>query len=187
MIKLRKVKNQPVADLARDGLTATTPARSVRDQVVELGGTKAVAAQMGRSERTVRRWAQHNAVPTRGGAEDHFRQTVSAHRATPDYRRSQLNPRREKRMRGYGARLQFSGVAGPINDSPGSSFKRRNIDFDLSPESLNDILDAYLGDGDQAAVDALGQALATEYMASPNYGWQFASEAKVVDFLRHTT
>ena len=90
-------------------------------------------------------------------------------------------------MRGYGARLKFSGVAGPINDSSAASFKRRNIDFDLSPAALNDILDAYLTDGDQAAVDALGRALAGEYMQTVNYGWQFASEAKAVDFLRHLT
>ena len=187
MIRLRKVKNRPVADLTRDGITGTTPARSVRDQVAELGGTKVVAARMGRSERTIRRWAHNDTVPARGGAREHFQLEVASHRATPAYRRSQLNPRREKRMRGYGARLKFSGVAGPINDSSAASFKRRNIDFDLSPAALNDILDAYLTDGDQAAVDALGRALAGEYMQTVNYGWQFAPEAKAVDFLRHLT
>jgi len=187
VIKLRKVLDRPIGELTREGINGAHASRSVREQVAELGGTRAAARQIGRSERTIRRWAQNNTVPTRGGAKQSFDQAVADRRGSADYRRAQLNPRREKRMRNNGARLQFSGMAGPLNDSTDDSFKRRNIDVHISAAAMSDILDAYLVDGDQAAVDALGQALAEEYMYTENYGWQFAPQVKAVDFLRHNS
>ena len=177
---------RPMNNLIGRAITAAAePSANIRDQVAELGGTRAVAPLTGRSERTIRRWAQNNHVPARGDAAQAFDAAVAAHRDSPDYRRGRVNHRRDTRMRNNGATVRYQGVAGPTTDSPGSSIKRRNIDWHLSGDAMSDILDAYYADGEAAAIDALGRAMATEYMGSAQYGWTFEGEATNLQFLRH--
>lgn len=177
---------RPIEQLVNRGLTrSAAPANDVARQIAELGGNRAVAERTGRSERTVRRWAQTGQVPSRGGAQNAFDQAVNEHRTTPEYRQSQVGRRRETRMRNNGARFRFQGVAGPTTDSPGASIKRRNIDFHLSGDAMGDILDAYYSGGEAAALDALGDAMAREYMGDAQYGWQFEPSAGRLEFLRH--
>lgn len=161
------------------------PSAAVRDQVAELGGTRAVAQRVGRSERTVRRWAQSEHVPVRGGAGEAFQGSVQEHRNTPDYRQSQINPRRAARMRNNGSTFKFQGVAGPINDSTDSSVRRRNITWHLSGDAMDRIMNAYVSQGEQAGVDELGRSLADEYIGAAAFGWQFADDAQALQFLRH--
>jgi hypothetical protein len=182
----RAPEPRPMSNLIGRAITAAAePSTNVRDQVAELGGTRAVAALTGRSERTIRRWAQNNHVPARGDAAQAFDAAVTAHRDSPAYRRGRVNHRRDTRMRNNGATVKYQGVAGPITDSPGSSIKRRNIDWHLSGDAMSDILDAYYAGGEAAAIDALGQAMAEEYMGSAQFGWTFGDDATNLQFLRH--
>ena len=176
---------RPVGELMGRGLTRSAPASDVAQQIAELGGNRAVAERTGRSERTVRRWAQTGQIPTRGGAQSNFTQAVAEHRNTADFRQAQVGQRRETRMRNNGARFRFQGIAGPTTDSPGASIKRRNIDFHLSGDAMGDILDAYYRGGEAAAMDTLGDAMAREYMGDAQYGWHFEPSAGRLDFLRH--
>src|SRR6478752_192558 len=160
----RAPEPRPMNDLIGRAITAAAePSANIRDQVAELGGTHAVAALTGRSERTIRRWAQNNHVPARGDAAQAFDAAVTAHRDSPAYRRGRVNHRRDTRMRNNGATVKYQGVAGPISD----------------------ILDAYYAGGEAAAIDALGEAMAAEYMGSTQYGWTFQDDATNLQFLRH--
>lgn len=177
---------RPMGQLISRGLTnSPPPSGSIRSQVDELGGTRSAAQRSGRSERTIRRWAQNDHVPTRGGAAESFAGAVQQHRGTPEYRQSRVNHRRETRMRNNGAIVRFQGVAGPVIDSQPGAVKRRNIEWHMSGEAMGDILDAYVAGGETAAIDALGQAMAAEYMGSIQYGWAFEDAASKLDFLRH--
>lgn len=146
---------------------------SVREQIAELGGTRAVAEQLGRSERTVRRWSQQGRIPP--AATTPFNEAIQRNRDTEEYRRRQIAGDRDRELR-RGARFKFRGVAGPLTDSPGSSIKRRSIDFPLSPDAMSSILDAFYTGGTQAALDALSDAMAAEYMGSPDFHWQFRTD-----------
>ena len=116
----RAPEPRPMNDLIGRAITAAAePSANIRDQVAELGGTRAVAALTGRSERTIRRWAQNNHVPARGDAAQAFDAAVTAHRDSPAYRRSRVNHRRDTRMRNNGATVKYQGVAGPIPTAPG--------------------------------------------------------------------
>lgn len=179
---------RPIGSLFTRALTRQAPpSDQVRDRIAELGGTQAAAAQLGRSERTIRRWAQTGKVPTRGGAADSLDQAVQAHRGTPQYRQQQVGSRRDSRMRRHGARFTFRGRAGPINDSPGASIRTRTIDVHLSGEAMADILDAYTARGEAAGLQVLSDAVAREYMGDTAYGWHFDSSAGRMDFLRHSS
>lgn len=148
-------------------------ASSVRDQITELGGTRAVAERLGRSERTVRRWAQQERVPP--AAADPFTAAVQRNQDTDGYRRRQIHEGRDAEMRQRGARLKFQGVAGPVIESS-PAIKRRSIDHQLSPTAMASILDAFYAEGPAAALDALSEAMATEYMGNPETQWQFRGD-----------
>src|SRR5664279_2332126 len=166
----RRRATAPVAKLIGRGLTRSgPPSANIRDQVTELGGTRAVAELTGRSERTIRRWAHNDHVPVRGDAAQAFTDAVQQHRDSPDYRRSRVNHRRETRMRNNGATVRFQGVAGPVIDSQPGAVKRRNIEWHMTGAAMSDILDAYYAGGEAAAIDAFGQAMAAEYMGSTQY------------------
>ena len=183
---VRRRAAAPVAELIGRGLTRSgPPSANIRDQVGELGGTRAVAELTGRSERTIRRWAHNDHVPVRGDAAQAFTDAVRQHRDSPDYRRGRVNHRRDTRMRNNGATVRFKGVAGPVIDSQPGAVKPRNIDWHLTGDAMSDILDAYYAGGESAAIDALGRAMATEYMGTDQYGWRFQATASTLDFLRH--
>jgi len=154
---------------------------SVRDQIAELGGTRAAAQALGRSERTIRRWGHQGRVPPASAPP--FTEAVQRTRDTEDYRRRQIAGDRDTELR-RGARFKFRGVAGPLTDSPGSSVKRRSIDFPLSSEAMASILDAFYTGGTQSALDVLSDALAAEYMGNPDFQWQFrGDQSAVLSFL----
>jgi hypothetical protein len=171
-VVLRKPTSNIGEALSNTSLPATP--RNLGAQVSELGGVKAVAAIAGRSVSSVYRWlrGQNKPNPVAKGALD---QASAALRASSDYRRAQLKSRREKRFRTHGAKFRFKGVAGPKNDSPQSSVRPRDFRFDMSAEGVAEVLDAWLNDGDEAALDVLGDVLAGEYMNGEAAGWEFQS------------
>ena len=157
------------------------PTPTVRDQIAELGGTRAAAQALGRSERTIRRWGQQGRVPP--AAAGSFDQAIQRNRKSEDSRRGQIPGERDSQLR-QGAVFKFSGVAGPVTDSSDDSIRKRTLTFPLSAEAMSDILDAFYTGGTEAAIEALGQALAAEYMGSPDYQWQFRSDrASTLGFL----
>lgn len=169
---LRKPTSNIGEALSNTALPATP--RSLRAQVSELGGVKAVGAIAGRSASSVYRWlrGQNKPNPDAKGALD---QASAALRASSAYRRAQLKSRREKRFRAHGAKFRFKGVAGPKNDSPQSSVRPRDFRFDMSAEGVAEVLDAWLNGGDEPALDVLGDVLAGEYMNGEAEGWEFQS------------
>lgn len=173
-----------IANFTSDALGAARPSATIRDQVQELGGTRAVAEQFGRSERTIRRWAQTDKVPARGGAASAFSQAVDAHRDTPQYRQTLIPHRRQTRMRNHGATLYFRGVAGPLTDSPGASIRPRKLSYPVDSASMRAIIDAYHSGGDAAAGAAINHYMADSYMGATDYGWVF-QRIDEFQFLRH--
>lgn len=158
--------------LSNTPLPAAPP--NLHAQVNELGGVKAAAAAAGRSVRSVYRWLSGDNKPN-PAAKSALDQASTALRASPDYRRTHLKARREKRFRNHGTKFRFKGVAGPKNDSPDNSIRRRDFRFDMSAEGIAEIMDAWLDHGDAAALDVLGDVLAGEYMNAEAEGWQFES------------
>ncbi|WP_102145689.1 hypothetical protein [Mycobacterium hubeiense] len=170
------VLRKPTGNIGEALANTQLPAkpRSLRAQIAELGGVKAAAAVAGRSVSSVYRWLRGVNKPS-ASAKGALDQASDALRATKDYRRGKLAARREKRFRKHGARFRFKGVAGPKNDSPQNSIRPRHLMADISAEGMADILDAWVNDGDEAALEALGEVLAGEYMNGETEEWQFDS------------
>ena len=139
--------------------------RSLRAQVKELGGVKAVADTVGRSVSSVYRWLRGVNKPSSEakGALDQATRTLHG---SQGYRRGKLRAGREKRFRTKGARVTIHGMAGPAIDSPAVTVKYRRINnYLLSATGMNEILDAWLTQGDEAALEALKDAMAIDYLA----------------------
>lgn len=110
---------------------------------------KAAAADLGVSERTVRRWAKEGIPAHVKGAE-----TRAAHqelRQAPEYRSKHLGGDREERLRKGGeirikGRFQVSGA-----DRQGT----RWVALRVGSEEMSDIIDALLAGNDTAALEAL--------------------------------
>lgn len=151
--------------------------RSLRAQIAELGGAKAAAVLAGRSASSVYRWLRGVNKPS-AAAKSALNAASAAWRASQDYRRSKLAAGREKRFRTKGARLTLKGLGGPKIDSVSVTIKDRIIkNHPLTAESMSLILDAWLTQGDEAAIEALEDALAIDYLAlhSPEVaeeGWR---------------
>lgn len=175
---LKRNTNQIGEALANTPLPAKP--RSLRAQIKELGGVKAAAAVAGRSTSSVYRWLRGQNKPS-AHAKGAIDQAWDAWRASQTYRRSKLTKRREKRFRTKGARITIHGMAGPKIDSVKVTVKYRRINnHPLSSEGMGDILDAWLTGGDTAAIDALKDVLASDYLAlhSPDvaeFGWDIES------------
>lgn len=162
--------------------TGAAPSDSLRQQVTELGGARSVAEATGRSRSSVYRWLRGESKP-RPDAGTKLDERVTEHRSTPSYRRSQVNSRRDARMRNHGARIRVKGVCGPVWDSDDSGIRRRTLTADLTGDSMREILDAYYSHGESAALDALSAAMQTDYMDGSGNGWAFSGGLAAVEGL----
>lgn len=115
--------------------------------------TKAAAAELGVSERTVRRWAK-DGIPehAKGSA---VRDGHQEWRNTPEGREAKMNTRRESRLRNKGTTIKFNGRIKISGDN-----RHRKVNIPLDGEAMSDILDALLAGNDDAARDALNDAFA---------------------------
>lgn len=163
--------------------------RSLRAQIKELGGVKAAAAIAGRSVSSVYRWLSGKNRPS-ASAKGALDTATTDFQASQQYRRSKLALGREKRFRTKGAKITVHGMSGPAIDSPKKSVTikyRRIINQHLSAEGMADIIDAWLQDGDEAALERLRDVMASDYLAlhSPEvaeYGWEF----ETIDLIKFT-
>lgn len=114
---------------------------------------KAAAADLGVSERTVRRWAK-DGIPehSKGGA---VREQHEQWRNSPQGREAKMNSRRESRLRSKGTTIKFDGRIRISGDE-----RRRKANIPIDGEAMGDILDALLAGNDGAARDALNDAFA---------------------------
>lgn len=113
--------------------------------------TKAAAADLGVSERTVRRWA-HEGIPAHTTG-DQVRSQHTDWQASPEGREAKMNPRREQRIRSKGTTVSFAGKIKISRD-----IRRRAVSVALTGEQMGPILDALLAGNDAAAQDALEDA-----------------------------
>ena len=147
-----------------------SPDDDLRKTVQALGGTKAVAQILGKSQRQVQRYVARDprkrTTPPKEVA-DALRRTAYA---SPSVRRSLISKRRAARMR---SRRKVVYVRGRVEAGPivgGRDYKRvRVLDVPISGELMAQVLAAWQDGDDQGARDALEEAFGEEYVA----GWEF--------------
>lgn len=130
-----------------------------RDVLTDLYGTgphgglntKAAAADLGVSERTVRRWAKQG-IPAHQAGEQ-LRAQHQDWQASPDGREAKMGSRRESRLRNNGTTLTFTGVIKISGD-----VRRRTTTIPINGGHAGAIIDAILAGNDTAALDALEDA-----------------------------
>lgn len=114
---------------------------------------KAAAADLGVSERTIRRWAK-DGIPSHSKGEN-VRQSHQEYRNSAEGRAAGMNSRREARLRNSGTTLSLNGMVKISGDK-----RHRKVNIPLDGQAMGDILDALLAGNDLAARDALDDALA---------------------------
>ena len=122
--------------------------------------TKAAAADLGVSQRTVQRWvtnaSQRNKVNPEKLAQ--VEQKLRAKRDSPEHRRAQLSQAREKRLRRSGAQVRFNGRVSVSSDR-----RKRKIEYRFTGDQLDPVIDAYLQGGEQGARQAFEDMLNDYY------------------------
>ncbi|MER7498317.1 hypothetical protein ABT033_37730 [Streptomyces pharetrae] len=152
-----------------------TPAEMISKAKEVLGSTKAVAQRLGVSERTVQRWAAGDSKPRFGNA----RKLKNFVRNDPQMRRAQLSNLRQARIRNQGSRVKARGEMGVT--AAGKKYRRtREIETELSPDAMNEIMERWLQGDDAGALDALNEALGNEYVG----GFELADALEGLEFLR---
>lgn len=139
------------------GRVAAREPDDVRELLSEVYGTnsrggvnsRAAAADLGVSERTVQRWVKQGKLPSNENGE-HARRVW---KESPEARAARMNPRRESKMRNRGTTLRFKGVIKISSDTRNT--RTRSVDVALTAEQAGDILDALLAGNDEAAHAAL--------------------------------
>lgn len=118
--------------------------------------TKAAAAQLGVSQRTVQRWVKEG-MPRRSTAADGLTRQHGAWRDSADGRRARLSTRREARLRSKGTQMVFYGTVRISSDQ-----RKRGTTVTLDGNRMGQILDAALAGNDRLALarleDAFGDA-----------------------------
>ena len=143
---------------------AATPATMVRDLfgVTRRGtpDTRAAAAQLGVSQRTVQRWIKLG-MPAKSAVAAGLAQQHETWRAGPAGRRARLSTRREARLRNQGTQMVFYGRVRISSDT-----RKRGTTVTISPERMGLILDATLAGNDQAAFKELEGAFGDAFGGS---------------------
>lgn len=159
--------SQVWAALSKSSQTSTNPEQMVRDLygVTRRGApdTRAAAAALGVSQRTVQRWIRAGRLPVRArtGGPAELQQRHRAWKASPEGRRAALSPRREARLRNKGTTIRFLGVISISADR-----RRRSTSVLLSGDQMSRILDAALAGDDVAAHEALEDAFGESFGGS---------------------
>lgn len=147
---------------ARPAVPPGTPEAKARQLEGELGAAEA-RRRVGVSARTWRRWKAGGTPSVRNAA------ALSAE-AERSARRAAISPRREARMRNRGAYVRMAGRIGGGTPLAGRrNTRHRTIggegyaSIHLPGEVMGDICDAWHAGDDEAALEALREALADEY------------------------
>lgn len=152
-----------LVDALTNGHTPTPPA-GVADALAYTYGTgrggrantRAAAAALGVSQRTVQRWMRQ--PPTRSPHVDELRRQAAAAADTAPRRREALNRRREARIRHSGAQVKLTARTRVSDDR-----RDRDITYRFTGEQLEPVMQAYLDGGEQAARAALGDLFRDHY------------------------
>ncbi|MFE2936801.1 helix-turn-helix domain-containing protein [Streptomyces sp. NPDC059278] len=153
-----------------------SPADMVAKAKETLGlSTKDVAERLGVSERSVQRWASGEGKPRWGNAA----KLKNFVRDSPEMRRAQLSNLREARIKNQGSRIKVKGEMGVT--AGGKKYRRnREIEANLSPDAMSEVMEKWLQGDDQGAMDALHEALGSEYVD----GFELADALEGLEFLR---
>lgn len=127
--------------------------------------TRAAAAALGVSQRTVQRWVKEGLpASSRSGGAERLAAGHQQWKNSADGRRAQLSPRRESRLRNQGTSMVFFGKIA-VSSDPRNQV-RRSTTIDISGESMGRILDAALRGDDLGAHDALEDAFGEAFGGS---------------------
>lgn len=114
--------------------------------------TRAAAADLGVSQRTVQRWIAGADRQRNAPSQTHLRGITRRARQTATTkagRRRALTGARRSRATRYGTKLRISGHQGPYDPK----YRRdRAITLQLDPDAVNELLDAYESGGDRGVV-----------------------------------
>lgn len=124
--------------------------------------TRAAAADLGVSQRTVQRWIQRG-LPrkSRSGGSEQLANRHQGWKASPEGRKASLSSRREARLRNKGTTIQFLGVITISGDR-----RRRSTSVPLNGDQTGLILDPLLAGDDAAAHRALEDAFGDRFGGS---------------------
>lgn len=136
------------------------------------GSWRGVAQAMGVSERTLRR------IRNEGRVSPASRRRIGELGRQGAVRRAAVRPgasRRAGRMIGSGASVRIDGEQGPRGFGRGSYRRNRAIEFELSPDEVEQIRNAYLDGDDERAAQLLGDAAQNNYGGGTirGDGWDF--------------
>lgn len=141
-----------------------TPAAMVQDVFGVTGrgtpNTKAAAAALGVSQRTVQRWVKEG-MPKRSGAADGLVQQHAQWRDSPAGRRARLSTRREARLRKQGTTMNFYGKVRISSDE-----RKRSTTVSIDGDRMGAIIDAALAGNDQLALARLEDAFGESFGGS---------------------
>lgn len=143
---------------------APTPGSMVRDLFGETRrgtpNTRAAAAQLGVSARTVQRWIKQG-MPKKSQAADGLAQQHRTWLGSVAGRRARLSTRRESRLRNKGTQMVFYGTVRISSDQ-----RKRGTTVTVGPERMGRILDASLAGDDTTALSQLEGAFGDAFGGS---------------------
>ena len=122
--------------------------------------TKAAAAALGVSQRTVQRWVKEG-MPKRSGAADGLVQQHGQWRNSAAGRRARLSTRREARLRKQGTTMVFYGKVRISSDE-----RKRGTTVSVDGDRMGQIIDAALAGNDQLALARLEDAFGESFGGS---------------------
>lgn len=134
--------------------------------------TRAAAAELGVSQRTVQRWIAGEGRQRNRPRADHLKSLRTKARqaaSTQRGRRQAIASTRQSARSRYGARLNIKGVMGPSR--AGTDYLRdRRILLQMTPEAVEGLLDAYEQGGDRGLVTWLEGYADREYLEDWTFG-----------------
>jgi hypothetical protein len=161
-------------------LTGAKP-DDLREMVRVLGGPKAVAPLVGRSQRTVQRWittkGQQRIKAPRADARQALQTQFDQVRATRAGRQHIVDGRRATLMRHAGARMRGSARGGPMTAGRERAYlKVRRFDHHVDAAAMGATFDAYIDGGADAAFVTFNDQFAEGYGRSGAYfdDWLFS-------------
>lgn len=122
--------------------------------------TRAAAAELGVSQRTVQRWIKEG-MPTRSAAADDLAQRHATWLDSAEGRRARLSTRREARLRNKGTTMVFYGRVRVSADD-----RRRGTTVTIDGDRMGGIIDAELAGNDQLALSRLEDAFGESFGGS---------------------
>lgn len=123
------------------------------------GTWDAVAAAMGVSSRTLRRIRAGMVSPRSA-------RLIAGLRNDPSVRAASITAtaaRRLTRAASRDTRVTVQGRQGPVGYGQGDYKRNRTISFDISPEFMQEIMQAFFAGDDRGAVEAFNEALMADY------------------------